>query len=91
MSPEEIKAELRSCLALQNEIAGKTDELTERYKQVLLAWDQLKKREQLTVEIDGEIYQLKRKDFETQDAIESARKHGGFYSQYRLVKIGKPI
>jgi hypothetical protein len=30
MSPEEIKAELRSCLALQNEIAAKTDELTER-------------------------------------------------------------
>jgi hypothetical protein len=30
MTPEEIKAELRSCLALQNEIAGKTDELTER-------------------------------------------------------------
>lgn len=56
-----------------------------------MAWDRLKKREQLTVEIDGEVYQLKRKDFETEDAIESARKHGGFYSQYRLVKIGKPI
>jgi hypothetical protein len=41
--------------------------------------------------IDGEIYQLKRSDFETEDAIAAARKHGGFYSMYRLVKVGKPI
>jgi hypothetical protein len=54
-------------------------------------WDRLKKRERLTVDIDGEIYQLKRCDFETEDAIASARKHGGFYSMYRLVKVGKPI
>jgi hypothetical protein len=91
MTTEEIKAELRVCLALQNELYAKADELTGRYKKVLEAWKHLKEREHLTVEIEGEFYQLKRYDFETQDVIESGRKHGGFYGQYRLIKIGKPL
>jgi hypothetical protein len=91
LTPEEIKTELRLCLALQNELYAKADELTGRYKQVLFAWEHLKKHQYLTVEIDGEFYQLKRHDFETEDAIKSAGKHGGFYSMYRLIKIGKPI
>ena len=91
MSPEEIKAELVGCLALQDELYAKADELARRYKQVLIAWDHLNKNEELTVDIDGEIYQLKRSDFETEEAIASARKYGGFYSMYRLVKLGKPI
>jgi hypothetical protein len=92
MTPQEINAELRACLALQEELYAGTDELTQRFKTVLLAWEELKKTQPLLAEIDGEFYQLKRYDFEdTQDTIQSARKHGGFYSMYRLIKIGKPI
>lgn len=90
MTTEEIKAELRICLELQEELYLKVDELTGRYKAVVLAWEELKEPGRPIVDIDGELYQLKRHDFD-EDAIESARKHGGFYSMYRLIKIGKPL
>jgi hypothetical protein len=92
MTPEEIKAELAACLKLQNELSDKTDELTARYKAILDACDQINMRP-VVVEIEGTIYRLERRDdlVPMNEQLRVARKHGGFYAGYRLVKMGKPL
>jgi predicted transcriptional regulator len=88
MTPEEIKAELRECLRLQTELEAKRDELIGHFKRIIE--DARGDRRRIIVEIDGEIYELGRQDL-TQQTIELGRKHRGFFSEYRLIKLGKPI
>lgn len=92
MTSEEIQAELRACLVLQTELAAKRDELTARYKAIIEEQRKAGNEGRIITTIDGEIYELQRRDWgDTQEVIEQARKFGGFYSEYRLMKIGKPI
>ena len=85
MTEDEIQSELTECLKLQQELETREDELVTRFKRILEACKDSPNR--ILVKIEGEVYQLQRLNL-TQDAIESARKHGGFYSQYRLAKLG---
>jgi hypothetical protein len=77
--------ELRAILALQNEIDQKLDELIPRIKKLM---DEHKGR--IVVRIEGELYELARIDAQSQ-AMVSAKKHRGFFCQYRLVKLPEPI
>jgi hypothetical protein len=89
----EITEELRACLALQNEIASKRDELMRRLKAVIEGERAKGNNGRISAIIDGVIYVLRRSDMETEDTaevIESARKLGGFWN-YKIVKIGKPV
>jgi hypothetical protein len=92
MTSEEIIAELRACLALQNEIADKQLELATRYKAVLKSERAKGHNQAIVVRIDGEIYSLIRLDMltdEMREVMRIARKLKGFYGGYRLIKSGK--
>jgi hypothetical protein len=88
MTKEEIQAELAEYLRLQTELGARRDDLTGRLKRIIEAIHG--DRHRVTTQIDGELYELGRADL-TAQTIDSARKHGGFYSEYRLIKLGKPI
>lgn len=81
--------EIRVILALQQEVDTKQAELITRIKAVLQS-EREKGNQRIIYDLDGEIYELTKVD-ETIQAIDSARKHGGFYFDYRLVRLGKPI
>jgi predicted transcriptional regulator len=88
MTNEEIHAELAECLRLQTELEARRDELTGRFKRILEATRE--NRQRLITTIDGELYELGRADLVNQ-TVDAARKHGGFFTEYRLIKLGKPI
>lgn len=88
MTNDEIQAELAECLRLQTELEARREELIGRFKRVLEAADHHRRR--IITQIDGELYELGRVDLTTA-TLDSARKHGGFFTQYRLIKLGKPI
>lgn len=77
--------ELKQCLALQTEIDQKLDQLFTMTKKILRAAEG-----RVITEIDGELYELTRASHTTQ-AVESCRKHGGFFCEYRLIRLPKPI
>jgi hypothetical protein len=91
MSPEEIQSELRECLKLQEELAARRDELTRKFKAILELERARGNNGRVIADIDGEIYELGRRDDSVQDEVVDARKFGGFYAQYRLIKLGRPI
>ena len=89
----DITEELRACLALQNEIASKKEELMRRLKAVIEGERSRGNDGQISVIIDGVIYILRRRDMDTEDTaqiLKSARRLSGFWD-YKLVKIGKPV
>ena len=91
MEDKELLEELKSCLALQQEIDAKTLELRSRYKTIVEA--RRGESGHVCVEIDGQIYELKREDFAAafdSEAMRTARELKGFYL-YRLFKVGKTI
>lgn len=80
------ETEFRAILELQQELDGKLDEFISRVKA-------LKTRlgdGHLIADLDGEIYELRKVSLDTQ-TIDSCRKHRGFYHDYRLVLLGKPL
>lgn len=88
MINEEIQAELAECLRLQTQLEALRDDLTGRFKRVIEATRDC--RQWIITAIDGELYELGRTDLMAH-TLDSARKHGGFFSEYRLIKLGKPI
>ena len=60
-----------------------------RCKVILKEWERRLGRP--VVELDGELYQLVKRDSLTQEAIQDARKFGGFFAEYRLLKLGKAL
>jgi hypothetical protein len=76
--------QFRALLNLQEEIDG----LVERYITMVKAIDA--RGDEAIVELDGEVYQLRKVDPLSQ-AIKLAHKHRGFLHDYRLVKLGKPV
>jgi predicted transcriptional regulator len=84
--------ELRECLQLQTEIQAKRDELTRRFKAIIEAERAAGNQGGIVTMIDGSVYELRRRDLkDVRESIDSARKFGGFYHQYALVLLGKPI
>jgi hypothetical protein len=75
--------QFKELLKLQQEI----DELVERYVEMVKVID---RKEYPIVELEGEIYQLRKVDYIRQ-VLPLARKYGGFFHDYRLVKLGKAI
>jgi hypothetical protein len=91
MEEKDLIEELKSCLALQEEIDAKTLALRTRYKAIVEA--RRKEPGNLFVEIGGEMYELKREDAAEEsyrEAMRTAREIKGFYL-YRLFKTGKTI
>ena len=88
MTNDEIVAELAECLRLQTELEARRDELIGRFKRVLEVAEHHRRR--VIAQIDGELYELGRVDL-TAQTLDAARKHGGFFTEYRLIKLGKPI
>ena len=87
----EMTEELRACLALQNEIASKQQELRRRFKAVIESERARGYHGKVSVIIDGHTYILERRsgaDYQT-DELEAARRLGGFWD-YQLVLVGKP-
>jgi len=85
--------EIKALLALQQQIDGMLDQFITRVKAILDSErddksKQLKQR--IIAEIDGEIYELVKISFGTQ-AVDLSRKHRGFFHDYRIVKLGKPM
>jgi hypothetical protein len=78
--------DFRAILALQQELDAKRDELITQIKAVLES-ERAKGSHRIIVDLDGEIYELTKRDV----IIELCRKHGGFYHDYRLVRLGKPL
>ena len=78
---QELKEELKACLQLQQEIEAK---LATRYKAIL----ETAGNQRVIVELDGNFYELKTDD---QSEMRLGRKLKGFYAQYRLISLGKPI
>lgn len=76
--------QFRALLKLQEEIDEKLDQFIDLVKSVNTD------SRYVIVELDGEIYQLRKVD-ETTQAMNLCRKHKGFFHDYRLVKMGKPI
>ena len=73
----DITEELRACLALQNEIASKKEELMRRLKAVIEGERSRGNDGQISVIIDGVIYILRRRDMDTEDTaqmLKSARR-----------------
>ena len=87
MTDDEIQAELTECLRLQRELEARRDDLTVRFERILEA---TRHQRRVIAQIEGELYELGRTDL-TAEALKVARKHGGFYSEYRLIRLGKPI
>ena len=88
----EMTEELRACLALQNEIASKQQELRRRFKAIIEGERARGNRGKLSVIIDGQVYILERRsgaDYQM-DEIEQARRLGGFWD-YQLVPVGKLV
>jgi hypothetical protein len=77
--------QFRAILKLQEEIDAKIDQYVELIKHI----DDREKGFPL-VELNGEIYQLRKTDLDAQ-TLEAGRKHRGFFLDYRLVKLGKPV
>jgi hypothetical protein len=75
--------QFRALLKLQEEIDAKIDQFIELVKQ-------FDDRGTVMVELDGEIYQLRKVDEMTQ-IMGLCHKHKGFLHDYRLVKLGKPV
>jgi hypothetical protein len=80
------REELVQCLRLQEEIDAKLDELVKRFKAVSRAHP----NEEVVIEINGILYKLGRPTWE-QEASRLGRRHGGFWFDFRLVPLGKPI
>jgi len=88
----EMAEELRACLALQNEIASKQQELRRRFKAIIEGERARGNHGKISVIIDGQIYILERRsgaDYQM-DEIEQARRLGGFWD-YQLILVGKPV
>jgi len=88
----EMAEELRACLALQNEIASKQQELRRRFKAIIEGERARGNRGKLSVIIDGQVYILERRsgaDYQM-DEIEQARRLGSFWD-YQLKLIGAPV
>jgi hypothetical protein len=85
-----IREEFRAILALQQEIDAKHDELIVRIKAVLESERDAKSKARLIVELDGEIFELKKVD-ETARIMDLCRKHDGFFHTYRIVSLGRPV
>ena len=80
------ETEFREILALQQELDSKLDEFINRIKA-------LKSRlgdGHLIANLDGEIYELRKTSLDAQ-MIASGREHRGFYHDYRLISLGKPL
>jgi hypothetical protein len=73
----------RTLLKLQEEIDEKIDQYVALLKQI-------DDRGTVMVELDGEIWQLRKVDYDS-EAMRLGRKYRGFYHDYRLVKLGKPV
>ncbi len=80
------ETEFRAILELQQELDAKLDEFISRVK----AFKTRLGDGHLIADLDGEIYELRKVSLDSQ-AIASCRKHGGFYHDYRLVHLGKPL
>jgi hypothetical protein len=87
----DLHKELCGCLALQEEIAAKQDQLKRRYKAIIESERAKGNDGPVSVIIDGEIWILQRDDpSEVTEEIETARKLGGLWG-CRLVRIGRPV
>jgi hypothetical protein len=80
-----IEEQFRTMLKLQQEIDEKVDQFIELVKAV-----PERNNRRTIVELDGEIYELRKVGLTTQ-AIDLCRKHNGFLHDYRLVCLGKPL
>jgi hypothetical protein len=87
MTDEEIQAELTECLRLQTELEARRDDLTGRFKRVVEA---TRHQRRVIAQVGSELYELARVDL-TAETLEAGRKHGGFFTEYRLIKLGRPI
>jgi predicted nucleic-acid-binding protein len=84
-----IQEEFKALLKLELEIDAKIDEFIERVKVLLKSERDAKGKARLIVELDGEIFELRKID-QTQEAIDLCRKHNGFFHDYRIVSLGRP-
>jgi hypothetical protein len=88
---EPPEQQFRALLVLQQDIDAKVDEFITRVKSILAAERDAKGGRRVIVELNGELYELNKERSETRFAIDLARKHHGFYHDYRLVHLGKAI
>jgi uncharacterized membrane-anchored protein YjiN (DUF445 family) len=77
---------LIACLALQEEIDTLLDQLVKHLKNISDAHP----NEAIVVEINGVIYKLSRESW-SREAARLTRRHHGFWFEYRLIPLGKPI
>jgi hypothetical protein len=80
------KEQLIECLRLQEELDEKIDKLISQYKVILDAH----KNQRVIVDIDGTLFELTKKRYEA-EAMRLGRRHRGFYFDYRLEPLGKPL
>lgn len=80
------KEQLTECLRLQQELDEKIDKLISQYKTILAAHE----NQRVIVDIDGTLFELTKKRYEA-EAMRLARRQRGFYFDYRLEPLGKPL
>ena len=88
MTPEELQAKLLATLALQRELEALEDRFSLAIKELMSLKRESKKS--LLVSFEGEIWRLDRLDL-SEEAMKEARKHGGFYNQFRFRNLGKSL
>jgi hypothetical protein len=84
MSPEQLHAKALAALVLQRELEA------HELRFALAIKELMRSESALMVSVDGEIWRLERRD-QAGEALQEARTHGGFYSQFRFRNLGKPI
>jgi hemin uptake protein HemP len=85
-----MRQELERRLHLQEEIDVKLDDLLSSFRRVIEENRKVRGDHRIIVELGGDLYELGPAN-ETFQAIDSCRKHNGFFRKYRLSKLGKAI
>ena len=88
MTPEELQTKARAALELQRELEDVEDRFARAIKELMAVEHETKRT--LIVSVDGEIWRLDRWNHTT-EAMETAKRYGGFYNQFRFHNLGKPV